>query len=313
MSLDLLPLLLARLNLSPSTLADGELRRHPEQSLDALKSAGVLSPAAPASATACPDCGELRRVQIETDVIRANHGYLSCAECGVAEVDLRRLRRWTVVPEKLFVEAFRGSGASVDVSALVDERLWRIGKAPWNGASKEILFALSRRRDHDAGALTLVRKRSKAILFVSAEPDAVEWSTEVLNPIIALESVASIQGTTFNFDAGYLHSLLSATAADAAMPAKPKTKRRSARTAKIESLKRTLMEHIRAARDYGVTTRDRTGEALLLPRPTKEELAKLANVAPYDVTRCFQDEAGGDLNVLWNLADDLDRILAYRK
>jgi AraC-like DNA-binding protein len=81
----------------------------------------------------------------------------------------------------------------------------------------------------------------------------------------------------------------------------------------LDALERELAEHLRAARDHAVTSRDFGGEAKLLRRPTKDELAKRAKVSPSAVTRCFQDESGAKLRMMWELAADLDAIIGYRE
>jgi hypothetical protein len=201
--------------------------------------------------------------------------------------------------------------ATVSLSKLVPGLLWRIGKAASGGQAQELLFALCRRRDDADAVLQVLQKRPKSILFVPTETDAVEWSDEVPNVVIALDSVVSMRGAVLAFDGSYVQGLLAAADEGVGEP-KAKLRRRSARTAKIEALKKAMIDHLRAARDHAVTTRDRTGTPELLPCPTKEEFAKLAGVRPYDLTRCFQDQAGTDLTTLWEWAHDLDRILAYR-
>ena len=58
-----------------------------------------------------------------------------------------------------------------------------------------------------------------------------------------------------------------------------------------------------------MNSRDLTGSPKLLPRPSKEELGQTSQVSPSSVTRCFQDEQGEKLRLMWELAADLDRIL----
>lgn len=299
------------MNWIPPILSANELRKLPKQATSAWEASGIVRPADAATSVACADCGSLRRVQIEIDVDKVGHGYISCPECGIAEVDLAALRRWAIDPEQLLVAIFQ-SAATVALTELVPQRLWRIGKAAWGGRPRELLFALCKRHDVEDAVRNVLKKRPKSVLFVPTEPDAASWSDEVSNKVVALESVAFIQGATFAMDGVYLESLLSAGEPAAASPAKQKTRRRSPRTAKIEALKKVMIEHLRAARDHAVSTRDLTGGAELLPCPSKEAFGSQAGLKPYDVTRCFQDQAGEDLHTLWNLAHDLDRILAYR-
>jgi hypothetical protein len=81
----------------------------------------------------------------------------------------------------------------------------------------------------------------------------------------------------------------------------------------LDALERELSEHLRAARDHAITSRDFSGEAKLLKRPTKDQLARRAKVSASAATRCFQDEAGAKLRMMWELANDLDAVIGYRE
>jgi hypothetical protein len=307
MSQSLLSCLLQRLNLNPPVLSASELRTHRDPVARDWQEAGILRPANAATSFACADCGALRRVQIETGV--TTRGYISCAECGiVSQVELEMLRRWAIDPQTLLVEVFRAAEIEPAVSALAPS-LWRVGKVSVSGRSNELLFALGRHRDADNAALHIITKRPRSLLFVPTEPDAADWSIDVSNTVVALQSVAGFEGGRFTFDRGYVEAALGGNGESA--PPKRQIKRRAVRMANIEALRSELIKHIRAAKNHAHDTQDRTGEAQLLPCPAKEEFARLAGVAPYDVTRCFQDEAGSDLNRLWDLAHDLDRLLSY--
>ncbi|MAD79965.1 MAG: hypothetical protein CMJ50_03855 [Planctomycetaceae bacterium] len=91
--------------------------------------------------------------------------------------------------------------------------------------------------------------------------------------------------------------------------AKPQSMKRGPRAALITELTRELQEHLRTARDHAFDTMDRTGTPQLLPRPQKDFLAKKLDVHKSTVTRAFSDDEARELCFLWDLADDLDRIL----
>jgi len=86
-------------------------------------------------------------------------------------------------------------------------------------------------------------------------------------------------------------------------------RKRSGRAAKIEAVRKELIEHIRAARDHAHSLKQTGRQPRLLRRPTKAELARRAGVRDYDVTRCFRDDP--QIRLLWNMADDLDQVMAY--
>ena len=149
----------------------------------------------------------------------------------------------------------------------------------------------------------LLQRRPKSILFAPVESEAVLWLAVVPNLVIALESVVSAVGNGMAFDLTDVEARIAA-----ADPGSPGVKRkaprkRATRVADIEALRKALIGHIKAARDHAIAIRDLTGEAMLLPCPTKEFLGKLAgNMERYTVSRCFSDPAGHDLKTLWEIA-----------
>ena len=88
-------------------------------------------------------------------------------------------------------------------------------------------------------------------------------------------------------------------------------RKRSQRTAEIAALVAELREYLRTARDYAVATRQQTGEAKLLPRPTQLELERRLGISQCNISRCLKDPDARELQFLWKLALDRERILAY--
>lgn len=81
--------------------------------------------------------------------------------------------------------------------------------------------------------------------------------------------------------------------------------------ANMAKLVAVMKAHIKAAKDHADETGAR-GEAKLLPRPTQEHLAKLAEVHPSTVSRCLGHKDGGVLRLLWRTANDLREIMRHK-
>ena len=88
-------------------------------------------------------------------------------------------------------------------------------------------------------------------------------------------------------------------------------RKRAARAANIEAMKRELIAHIKAARDHAYAAIDLNREPNLLPRPLKTELGKLVGITAPAVSRCFKDPTAHELRLLWEVAGDLEAILKY--
>lgn len=86
-------------------------------------------------------------------------------------------------------------------------------------------------------------------------------------------------------------------------------RKRADRTAKIEAVRKELVQHIQGARDHAYSAKQMGREPRLLKRPTKSALARRAGIRPYDVTRCFQDDP--QLRQLWEIADCLDDVMRF--
>ena len=85
--------------------------------------------------------------------------------------------------------------------------------------------------------------------------------------------------------------------------------RRAELAAKAEKIKRALVEHIRSAKDYVFASIDAGRGAKLLRFLTKTELARLAGVQPYHITRCFK--ADPQLIQLYEMANDPEQLIKY--
>lgn len=91
---------------------------------------------------------------------------------------------------------------------------------------------------------------------------------------------------------------------------KPST-RRASLMARVEKVKKALVKHIRSARDGVVANMDAGHGARLVKFLTKSDLAQLAGLEPYHVTRCFQ--ADPQLDRLYKIANDPEELLRYGK
>lgn len=187
-----------------------------------------------------------------------------------------------------------------------------MGRATWAGRSREVWFVRAFRRAYAGDATKVLQGRPKAIVFAPTETGAARWQAATGNLVIALESALSLADGSLAFDLPYVEGrIIDAGLGPEATP-KRRTKKRADRAAKIELLKKELIRHLQAARDYAFDTLDRTGEPQLLPRPLRKELGALVGLRSYEVTKCFQDPEARELNLYWEIAVDLGQIMAWK-
>ncbi len=152
----------------------------------------------------------------------------------------------------------------------------------------------------------------KAVLFFPTETAAAKWSTTFPNPIVALEVVASLKPDGIAFDPSVVEiRLLDAGLVQGSVRKRPRRKR-SDRACKIERLTKEVLEHLQAANENALSTKEITGTPALLPRPSQQDLAKRCGLTESDVTRCFQDDTARPLNLYWEMALDLDQVMKVR-
>ncbi len=108
-----------------------------------------------------------------------------------------------------------------------------------------------------------------------------------------------------------LDELLHVPQAEPRSPKKPAPTRRQTRAGDIDALVAELKQHLRSARDFAYHTRDVDGVPALLPRPSQKDLARRLGITESRVSRSLNDGRAIELQLLWNLADDLDQVLRF--
>ncbi len=82
--------------------------------------------------------------------------------------------------------------------------------------------------------------------------------------------------------------------------------RRGHRAANIEKLIHELEQHLLTARDHVWETGN------LLPRPSMQELGRMAGLGKHDVTRCMKDSDAAKLRYLWKVANDIKMVQDWK-
>jgi hypothetical protein len=276
----------------------------------ALRDQSILRAMTPAGAANCTECGERCRVNHISDESGGKYGFIHCRDCGIAQVPAHFLDRWKIDTGRFLAAAFRG--VNLSLQERVPGQLWQVGKANWAGRSRDVWFARAFRRDHAAVAVKELARRPKAILFAPTEAGAGRWQETTKNLVLALETTLSFDNGTIGFDSAYVESRIVDAGLGADSVATRRPKKRAGRTANIESLRKEMIEHLRAARDHAFAKQDQTGEPELLPRPTQKALGKRVGLSESDVSRCLKDEEAGELQLYWNTALDLGQIMAWK-
>jgi hypothetical protein len=298
----------------PPVFSYDRVERWPEGELNRCIAAGLLRPGQPAECVTCRECGETEVVVlIENSVTKEMCAYTSCLEVGPVQIPMERLTQWEMSYEQLMDVVFASVQLSGSREEIVRDRVWRLGRANWGGASRNVYFARGLQRRDAWQVMNQAKFSERSVVFVPARLPEEDSRIEVLPFVIPLTAVISWQGTSIHFDQEFVEAEIASAVArqversDSRQP--PPS--RGPRLALIEALTREMQEHLRAARDHALDTLDRTGTPKLLPRPQRDFLAKKLGVHKSRVTRAFAEEKAYELRLLWDLAADLDRILKH--
>lgn len=91
-----------------------------------------------------------------------------------------------------------------------------------------------------------------------------------------------------------------------------KSKKRAQRATTIDAVKKQLRVHIRSARNHAFYTRDRGPVPELMKRPTMKVLASLVGVSVSSIYRAIHDPEDKEIPVLWETADNLDKVMKFK-
>lgn len=307
--------LLRRAGMEPPQWHDEELTRAFADDRDRLLSTGLIGPTDPTSYSECPHCGPGSMGRVRPLLNRRTGRvsfWLPCRECGLVEVPGDVLRRWRLDLAAFAAAVARAAGARGEPEPFAGGRGWFLGRAAWAGRSHEAFLV----RAVFAGSVPALRDRldrhPKAVVFAATPEDAAAWRPHGMQMLVGLDGVLSFDGELRGDVAAVEAALRPPEPGAGQRRREPSSAKKAALLAKIHRLKEELIAHIRAAKEYAYEQERTGGQAVLLPRPTKARLGQLAGLEKYEVSRCFNDEAGIELRLLWEAADDLNQILRYR-
>jgi len=242
-------------------------------------------------------------------VSEASVGYIACPACGPTRLQPEQLNRLALDTDAMLRHLF--GGIRLAVRPVIADRLWQVGRVAIAARSRDCWFLRGLSTRHHAAILQQLANRPKTIVFTASEAMANTWSQSIDNIVISIESIIDLDATEFQIDLEAMQARILESDGALAPAPKPRPKR-ATRTAKIERLTNELKMHLRSAADHARSTADQDDGPALLPRPTQEQLGRLAGLSKVDVTRCMKDESANELRLLWQTAGDLPAILRLR-
>ncbi|MBP3954845.1 hypothetical protein J8F10_06055 [Gemmata sp. G18] len=274
---------------------------------------GLLRPTAPSGFAPCRECGTgyVGRVEWLTSArTGARDAYIPCPACGPVRIDPDALRQWRIDLGAV-LGAVRAAGRiHGPVTEVVPGHAWHLGSANWARRRREAYFVRCVYDGTRARIAAALATHPRAVLLFPTEGAAHAWGRATENPVVALNSVAALGPEGITFDTERVEGHVVDSAAEPVRKKAPP--KRASRVEKISRLTAEVIEFLRRARSHAFATLRLSKEPALLPRPTKAQLGRSVELSKPEVTRCFNDPDARELNLYWDMAADLDAVMAFQ-
>ncbi len=193
---DLLRLVLAAADDVGRVFDHAEITTWPPGSLDVLVRLGLLQPAATGLHAPCPNCedGHIEPVTIRPGAGDAKRFFIWCPDAMRVEVTPEMCSGWEVDQAGLAGAVSVAMDLKGAPKAIMSDRLWRLGRMPWQGQTREVLLA-RRLADGDAATVaTRIGHGGRSVVLVPYHvPDDRLWPGH-LPAVVALSQIATVEG-----------------------------------------------------------------------------------------------------------------------
>jgi hypothetical protein len=294
------------------TLTGDDVAELPPLALEYLQALGLLRPGDTVGHVVCRNCEEdhiveITRVAYPDEKVRF---FAKCPTNGRIEIPRERLLQWTVGFGPVLAEVMAALGAPGKPKEVIPGRVWDLGRTALIGQSRP-LWAVRGMSWPDAAIVgkSVPKGRSPVVFVLGQRPE--EGILDVPHDcIIELRTVVTLQSHTLSVSADSIKSQLSVNPAESIAK---KVKKRSSRKTLIASIKKALRKHLMAARDKAFSSSKRSGIPELLPRPTQEQLAKQLKVDVSSISRAINDTSDREISFLWEIANDVDQVMNFKR
>jgi len=260
-SAELLHVLLAAADDDHCVFDQAELDRWPNGALGEFQRLGLLRPSSGRLMAPCPNCadGHIEPVEPRPTPDGVTRFFIHCPEALRVEVDPDSCRGWEIDPDGLAALAARALALTGTPKIVTPGRLWRLGRIPWQGKTREVLLARRMGENDAASVAAHTGTGGRAIVLVPHHlPDERLWPGRT-PAVVALSRVATLDGESVVIDGVALAEIVveadRAAEARSILPIDPEIKRQIVRLqAEVvldERLERDML--IAAFKEHGST------------------------------------------------------------
>lgn len=283
----------------------------PPRDFERLRDMGLLRPGDTVGHVICRDCGddhlaEVMRIVYPDGTVRF---FAVCPKNGRVEIPRERLLQWTMDFTPLLAAIMSALGSSEKPQEVVPGRVWNLGRAALVGQSRP-LWAVRGLSWPDAAAIAqAVPKGRSPVVFVLGQLPDGEILDIPSDSLIEARTVSDLDAKGLSVSTAAIDSQLRGNPPE---PVAKKAKKRGQRTAAIDAIKQALREHLRAARDHAYSSRDHDEGPNLLPRPSQQQLADQLKVHVSSVSRAINDPSDKEIAILWEAANDIEKVMKFK-
>ena len=179
-----------------------DLSEWPPGSLQVFQKLGVVRRSAGGLTASCPSCddGHIEVVAERPGPDGQARLYIYCPEQLRIEVTAEMCQGWEVNPDGLAASVAAGLGLKGTPKAVVPNRLWRLGRIPCDGTTREVVFALRLGEADATSVVAHVGVGGRAIVIVPRlVPDDRIWPGRV-PAVVPLDRVGELDGDQLVID-----------------------------------------------------------------------------------------------------------------
>lgn len=275
-------------------------QRYGHMNIQGLIDTGILRSGSFAKSYDCDGCGDLGEViWHESPQNGTRRAYYRC-ECGLNPVEPEELLTWDIVVPILVQRIGESLGWTAPFREVVPEVVWSFGRK-----MRHEFYYIRRMERLDVTVIkTFFEPYPKAVLVTPT--NLLQRQLKDILPkhlCFSIEMIGTMdEACQLSIDMKLIEAEL-----EPIVEAKKKPMpRRGNRTANIEKLAYELSQHLFASRDHVYEVGD------ILPRPSLQDLGKMAGLEKHDVTRCMKDKDAKKLQYLWKISNDIDEVRRWK-
>lgn len=212
-------LLLAAADDLGRTFDHRDLSEWPTGSLQVFQKLGVVRRSAGGLTASCPSCddGHIEVVAERLGPDGQTRLYIYCPEQLRLEVTAEMCQGWEVNPNGLAASVAAGLGLKGTPKPVVSNRLWRLGRIPCDGTTREVVFAVRLGEADATSVVAHVGVGGRAIVVVPRlVPDDRVWPGR-MPAVVPLDRLGELEGDQFVVDgAAFMEIIAEADAIAAA-------------------------------------------------------------------------------------------------